>query len=850
MGLERDLSDGLPDDAAEPTPIFVCGAARTHVVHFPAGAAVGDLRVAVKRMGYSAGENGLCVVGGAPLPLDDRLTLAQCGIRANSSVQVAGRLRGGVEVTIRGRQHTVDARGHLDLRNHNLGPAEVKEVAAFLATSAGGAINLLTLGSTGNMRDQKTYTLTAGEEKIDLSQKNLGSADVTLLTVWLQRPEVTGALNSVTLDSNGIFGTLGRRGEPDKFVGDCDAFLAALKESNILTLSLQNTGIGPLTLRKLATSLPAAVASLCCANNPGMVGELDDWGRLKKPDVQAEVFKQLTDSLKTSKVTEVDFSSCGIGPVALGHLSDLVRDATGAVNSMTVDGNDIFGTKRYFPEAKHKYLDMSGWKAMCEAMKTSSTITSFSAADVDMNPEAAALLADAIKLMGALTSVVLDENELTGTKIKYKGQSIEEIEELDADLSGFTEFCSSLKSSTIVSLSLRKCYLGPQALDLLSDAIKFIGAVARLGLSGNMITGSRNLAEPWENPNWEYDTDLSGLISLCDALPTLKNPIELDLSNCGLSVNGINPLAKAISAGGAVTSINCLANKFGEEDLATLLTAIEGTSVRSLCGLTEGQTTADFSGQNLGPIDMKIMAAEYGFQGFIGALTSINCLANKFGEDDLATLLTAIEGTSIRSLCGLTEGQTTADFSGQNLGPIDCKIIAAEYGFRGFIGAINLLTLDSTGNMTDQKTYTLTAGEEKIDLSQKNLGSADVALLTVWLQRPEVSGALNSILLSGNPLTGGGVDSNGQVHSAKDWNGSKDDLSGLVSLCEALPELKNPITLDLSNCGLSENGVNPVAKAISAGGAVTSINCLHNPLGEAVHIIIKVFEETPRLRTL
>ena len=33
--LERDLSDGLPDDAAEPTPIFVCGAARTHAVHLP-----------------------------------------------------------------------------------------------------------------------------------------------------------------------------------------------------------------------------------------------------------------------------------------------------------------------------------------------------------------------------------------------------------------------------------------------------------------------------------------------------------------------------------------------------------------------------------------------------------------------------------------------------------------------------------------------------------------------------------------------------------------------------------------------------------------------------------------------
>ena len=46
-----------------------------------------------------------------------------------------------------------------------------------------------------------------------------------------------------------------------------------------------------------------------------------------------------------------------------------------------------------------------------------------------------------------------------------------------------------------------------------------------------------------------YDVDLSGLISLCDALPALKNTIDLDLSGCGLSVNGVNPVIHAIQAG-------------------------------------------------------------------------------------------------------------------------------------------------------------------------------------------------------------------------------------------------------------------------------------------------------------
>eukprot|EP01047_Picozoa_sp_COSAG01_P001212 COSAG01_NODE_26_length_36857_cov_31.426166_17_plen_73_part_00 len=58
---------------------------------------------------------------------------------------------------------------------------------------------------------------------------------------------------------------------------------------------------------------------------------------------------------------------------------------------------------------------------------------------------------------------------------------------------------------------------------------------------------------------------------------------------------------------------------------------------------------------------------------------------------------------------------------------------------RGFIAALNSVTVDSTGNMSSPETYTLTTSEEKIDLSSNNLGPADVALLTTWLQRPEVT---------------------------------------------------------------------------------------------------------------
>ena len=115
---------------------------------------------------------------------------------------------------------------------------------------------------------------------------------------------------------------------------------------------------------------------------------------------------------------------------------------------------------------------------------------------------------------------------------------------------------------------------------------------------------------------------MDGFVALCAVLGKIRT---VRLADCGLGPSSAAELSKIFSdATAEIVSVNCLANQFGEEGLATLLTAIEGTSVRSLCGLTEGQTTVDFSGQNLSPIDCKILAAEYGFRGFIAAVESID----------------------------------------------------------------------------------------------------------------------------------------------------------------------------------------------------------------------------------
>ena len=150
------------------------------------------------------------------------------------------------------------------------------------------------------------------------------------------------------------------------------------------------------------------------------------------------------------------------------------------------------------------------------------------------------------------------------------------------DLSGLTALCDVLPAlKNPISLELANCNLKVAEVNELARAMAAGGAVARLSLSGNMITGSEQVSER-RRQFWKYDLDLSGLISLCDALLTLKNPIELDLSNCGLSVNGVNPVAKAISAGAALTEVNVAFNQIGSDGGIALRDALQTSNLKFL----------------------------------------------------------------------------------------------------------------------------------------------------------------------------------------------------------------------------------------------------------------------------
>ena len=69
------------------------------------------------------------------------------------------------------------------------------------------------------------------------------------------------------------------------------------------------------------------------------------------------------------------------------------------------------------------------------------------------------------------------------------------------------------------------------------------------------------------------------------------------------------------------------------------------------------------------------------------------------------------------------------------------------------IAALEVVTCDSTGDPDRRnggpKSYTLNVQEISLDVSSMNFGPADITVLAAWIQRPEVSAALEVVNVLG-----------------------------------------------------------------------------------------------------
>ena len=65
--------------------------------------------------------------------------------------------------------------------------------------------------------------------------------------------------------------------------------------------------------------------------------------------------------------------------------------------------------------------------------------------------------------------------------------------------------------------------------------------------------------------------------------------------------------------------------------------------------------------------------------GFVSSsMNKLNILGNSIGDEGYEMLMKLAEEKGMLTFCGFEEGQTEADLSKKNLGPVDAKLIARE----------------------------------------------------------------------------------------------------------------------------------------------------------------------------
>jgi hypothetical protein len=292
-------------------------------------------------------------------------------------------------------------------------------------------------------------------------------------------------------------------------------------------------------------------------------------------------------------VVELDISQNKFGAMGAEFLAECLREATAALTSLALGSNQVGD------EAMIGLLE-----ALKDVSLTSLDISS-TGCGISTASKLAELLSGATKFSAAVADLNISMNTIGGGRTVTLAPDASTIDTLEVGCVSFEEG----GFYEIVSLEN--------------------GKVQQKDVQTGEVLDDEYPVEELETDEVSVyaatDVITSGPFGdLCEALKT-SQVTSLNLSECGLSSVELAELAEYVrDATATIVSVNCLANHFGDEGLATLLTAIEGTSVRSMCGLTEGQTAADFSGQNLSPIDCKILAAEFDFRGFIAAIESLD----------------------------------------------------------------------------------------------------------------------------------------------------------------------------------------------------------------------------------
>jgi hypothetical protein len=277
---------------------------------------------------------------------------------------------------------------------------------------------------------------------------------------------------------------------------------------------------------------------------------------------------------------------------------------------------------------------------------------------------------------------------------------------------------------------------------------------------------------------------------------------KLNVSSSGLCAEGGKCLAEALNGNQVMAELNISQNRLAQDDneepdmsgiiaLAGAIPDMGALLVLSLnsnsLGPDGGKALAEGLRGNrvikeLNIANNNLANFGYGMSGIFAladilpgmrALSVANVMGNKIGKEQLTKLQEIMRSNpNLASLCGIADDAAEADLSGLGMDADDAVILASELPDKG-----GLLVLS---------------------LQSNNL-------------RAESGMALAEGLKGNHAITDLNIASN---YLGYDFHG-KPDMSGVVALADAIPDMGGVTSLDISNNDIVAKGAAYIAKAIS-----------------------------------
>jgi Ran GTPase-activating protein (RanGAP) involved in mRNA processing and transport len=526
--------------------------------------------------------------------------------------------------------------------------------------------------------------------------------------------------------------------------------------------------------------------------------------------------------------------------------------AMGALTSLDMSKNDIGGYKS----------GNAAMGALAVALKANAVLQELNLASNDIVGEEAKILADGLSTNGALVKLDVSDNDMFGK----------------ADKTGITAWADVLKvNSSLTQLNLAKNKLTAKDTMIIAPAISANGALEKLNLSDNSISGvtgepgvhaladmlrkNSTLKELNVSKN-ELDAEcaqiLSPAISAHGALETLNishNSIFANGQSLEVRAEAATALAEALKANSTITNFNISSNYMRAEQAQIIAPAIgaNGALSKLIFGgdpyykqgervtpepatLEVDMTEADVSNKNLGA-GGAIIVGTWISQKDNGALASLNISKNK--------MLGAEAGKAFAAALAANTVLTELDLSGQpETGELDAAPnidVAFAKEFAVGLGANGaLVTVNISKNMiraAGAKHLSEAIKEHKtltsLDVSSNEIGaySKNNDGCSPWIPSPEGPAAIAD-----------GIKNNGALEKLLMANNGILNKESGKALADALKVNSVLKELDVSSNyrpfnDNSKDGpgfAQELAVGVGANGALTSLNMSNNNLASWV----------------